>query len=98
MTWRGEARGLLEAGATDRLVRLLLVGVGFASSTDSAGDDVLDFRLLRREELGSAEAARAWSKASHASVSSTLSLVLGNGLVLLLRPSRVRRVEEGPVA
>jgi hypothetical protein len=61
MIRRGEARGLLEAGAgaTDRLVRLLLAGVGFASSTDSAGDAVLDFRFLRREELGSAETARA---------------------------------------
>lgn len=33
--------------------------VGVDASAGSAGDVVLDFRFLRREELGSAEVARA---------------------------------------
>jgi hypothetical protein len=50
---------LFVVGAADWLVRLLLTMVGVGASSGSAGDEVLDFLFLRRDELGSAEAARA---------------------------------------
>ncbi len=79
-----EDLGLLGPGAAERLVLLLFTTVGVDSFGLSVGEDVLDFLFLRREELGSAEAARAWSKASQAKASSE-SWASGAGKVVLLR-------------
>jgi hypothetical protein len=55
----GDDLELVPMGAADWLVRLLLT-TGVADSPGvAAGDDGPDFRFFRREELGSADAARA---------------------------------------